>query len=270
MRRTLPKRFHLAAAHVAIMLLGCTQVEYSRIYDDDPGSGGRTTPLVSSRPELAVRLDGYVDMGEILARGQGARAQIMREASRKGADLLYISYYTNTPSAFQESEMGLAPEKEETPATYFEAKLFRHERDVAMDRGLIFALAYPSELGDASGRLVSADDRALYVSAFLDSGANPNAEHGGVPVLGKVITHWHRHFDDRHVDVVRALVAHGANTGLELPTGETILQACERVEAWVAEQEVGADGKAAGEYKRMREQYRLIREVLMGASDSKS
>ncbi|NNE08115.1 MAG: hypothetical protein HKN20_06090 [Gemmatimonadetes bacterium] len=266
MRRTLPNRYHLAAALVAIILLGCTRVEYTRIYDEGQGSEGRTTPIVSSRPELAVRLDGYVDMGEILARGQGARAQIMREASRKGADLVYISYYTNTPSAFQESDQGLASEKDETPATYFEAKLFRHEPDIAMDRGLIFALAYPSELGDASGRLVTADDRALYVAAFLDSGANPNAEHGGVPVLGKVITHWHRHFDGRHVDIVRSLVAHGADPGLELPTGETLLQACERVEAWVLEKEESAEGKAADEYSRMREQYGLIREALTEAT----
>lgn len=270
MRRTLPKRIHLTAALAAIMLLGCTQVEYSRIYDDDPGSGGRTAPTVSSRPELAVRLDGYVDIGEILARGQGGHAQIMREASRKGADLLYISYYTSTPSTFQESEEGLATEKEDTPATYFEAKLYRHEPAVAMDRGLIFALAYPSELGDASGRLVTADDRALYVAAFLDSGANPNAEHGGVPILGKVITHWHRHFSDRHADIVQTLVNHGADTTLELPTGETVLQACERVEAWVVDQEADADGKETEDFARMREQYRLIHEVLLKAQNSKS
>lgn len=265
MRRMLPTGSHLAAV-AAITLLGCTKVEYSRIYDQESLDAGRSAPTVSSRPELAVRLDGYVDMGEILARGQGARAQIMREAARKGADLLYISYYSSTPSSFQESEDGFASEKEDTPATYFEAKLFRHDPEDAMDRGLMFALAFPSEIGDASGRLVSADDRAFYVAAFLDSGANANIEHGGVPVLGKVVTHWHRHFKDRHADIVRDLVKHGADPALELPTGETILEACERIEKWAGEKEETADTKRAEEYGRMRVQYSEIREFLASGS----
>ncbi len=211
-RRFLPLLLCVAAG--VTLSAGCTEVEYeTTFFSDTVFSPRKELPGIVDQPELAIRQAGYVDIGAILVRGKGARSKLLREAARRGADLIYVDYYCSPGGTFESDENTgeIVAHRDDFIETYFEAKLFRREPDLALERGFLFALAYPAMQLDAGKHLVTPEMRLYYVKEFLSAGVSPNARRAGDPVLFCVVRYWYRNYDDRLSGLVRLLVEAGAD-----------------------------------------------------------
>ncbi len=220
-----PLTFYVCLCVVSsITLSGCTEIEYETSYFADRHFPPRSNmPHVVDQPELALRHAGYVDIGALLVKGKGARIRIVREAARRGADLIYLDYYSGPQSRWvgKGADDDIVTEREAYHETYFEAKLFRLEPELALERGFLFTLAFPAMQMDAGGYLVTPEMRLYYVKKFLQAGADPNAMRGGDPLIYCVVRYWHRNYGNRLSGIVRLLLEAGADPSVPSSSGET-------------------------------------------------
>lgn len=251
------------AALMLCAFAGCTKIEYETTYFTDRSFSPRSNmPRVVDQPELALRDAGYVDIGALLVRGNGARIKVIREAARLGADLIYLTYFSGPQSRIVSSEEDgeIEAKREAYYETYFEAKLFRLEPDLALDRGFLFALAFPSGQLDAGNYLVTPEMRLYYVKEFLGKGADPNMLRAGDPVIYCAVRYWRDNYDNRFSGIVRLLLEAGADPDMPSSSGTTARSYAEEMVR--ALEQAGADSPPAGRKPQRRvetlDQYRKI------------
>ena len=204
----------LLAAFLMVVLSGCTEIEYETSYFADRSFSPRSSmPRVVDQSELALRHAGYVDIGALLVKGKGARIKITREAARLGADLIYLTFSSNprTRIVSEEGEGEIIAEREVYYESYFEAKLFRLEPELAVDRGFLFTLAFPANQLDAGNNLITPDMRIYYVKEFLRAGADPNMVRTGDPLIYCAVRYWRRNYENLLPGIVRLLMEAGAD-----------------------------------------------------------
>ncbi len=267
----------IAGPLCALILLSCTEIEYSTRYFKDINFEPRTyPPKVTDAPELALRSEGFVDIGAILVRGRGARGRAMKEARRRGADMVYLSHYSRAGSRLvskqEDDREEIVAERDYYYLTYFEAKLFRHEPDLAIDRAVLFALAYPTKVPDAGGHMVTPDVRHHFLVKLFAAGADPNARHDGDPILCKTLTVWYRNLGEHFVGVVRLLVDSGADPYARASTGKCAADLVQEKLAWLKGMTSEEEMELGVRFNRRRSysEYLAIEEIISLAGKSVS